>query len=140
MREQYNLGWDTALNLLEKTSLYDTRGEENRAVAATSVLPFGTTLHTMMGSGRDKDRGLEWLVRILGAGVGAGLGASPGMLAGSIPMELVGGTLGGVLGEIAGSNLVHRDKYDRHGFLLRKYRDHGPDQISSGDLGQARAG
>jgi len=61
-----------------KRALQETRGKEDAAVALSSVLPFGTTLHTANREGRDGKRLGDFGARTLGALGGVALGGSLG--------------------------------------------------------------
>jgi hypothetical protein len=112
----------------EKRALQNTRLKEDLATAGTSLLPFGTTLHTALKDKKSGDRGWEWGGRILGGGVGAIPGKSliqHGMHSNS-KGKVLGGVLatlaGGIGGEVLANRLIHKGKYDAKGNLKAQYK------------------
>lgn len=95
----------------------DSRLKEDAAVAATSALPLGTTIHALSSSGKNK--GKEWLSRMGGNILGGAAGGfAGGALSKGHPIARIGGALlGGAAGEVGASRLVHSDKYDSKGRL-----------------------
>lgn len=114
----------------EKEALQLSRGEEDLATGVTSILPLGTTLHTILKSEKGGDRGKEWLGRMGGSiagGLGGGLvGVLPGLLLNNPGLTQAGGQVGGIAGgvggEILANRLVHKGKYDEAGVLKKKHR------------------
>lgn len=107
----------------QKTALMHKRRDEDLAVAGTSIIPLGSTIHTLAKSKKGGNRGKEWLSRMGGAGAGAVLGSLPGLLAKSPTLSSLGGLAGGAAGEVAASRLVHKHKYDSKGNLKPEYKD-----------------
>ncbi len=115
----------------EKKALQDTRTKELAATAVSSLVPFGTTLHTGFKDPKGKDRGTEFLSRILlgkiGAGAGKIIGEGVGAIFGGASSDveaglLLGGALGRVIGEMGANTLVHGKKYDKNGKLKAQYK------------------
>lgn len=116
----------------EKKALMQTRRSEDLATAATSVLPLGTTLHTLAKDGKGGDSGKEWLARLVGAGAGGAGGLLLARLLGpkhlnhkniskAINRQVALGTLGTAGGEVVANRMIHSGKYDDSGKLKEEY-------------------
>ena len=113
----------TFWNGFEKRALMHKRKDEDLAVAGTSLIPLGSTTHTLAKSKKGGDRGKEWLARMAGSGAGGLVGAIPGILAKKPGLSSLGGLAGAAAGEVAASRMLHKHKYDAKGNLKPEYKD-----------------
>jgi len=107
----------TFIKGFEKTALMPTRGEEDLVVAGTSMVPFGSTLHMLLGDRRGLGA-TEWLARLVGAIAGSSVGVIPGTLLKNPALASVGALAGMAAGEVTANRLVHSKAYKK-GFLKK---------------------
>ena len=111
----------------EKRALQDTRLKEDIATGLTSIIPFGSTAHTLTKKVRgDKDTGIEWLSR-MGGNIGAQTLAMSLMKQGPfgrLPTKAssAAALVGIPASEILANRWIHGHKYDEKGKLKKKYK------------------
>ena len=96
----------------EKKALMPTRTQEDVATGATSLIPFGTTIHQLVKESPEST-GKEWLARIAGGTVGT----LPGNALAAASRTMTGkgiGTLAAIAGMVGGEIVASRMMTGKH--------------------------